>query len=76
MAEKIKHLNLERDYKKYLYFIDNAGNVARKPKSGGGTAEIVATTGITRDNNFLYYVDKEGDVSRSPRAVRSMAKAK
>jgi len=25
MAEKVKQLNLERDYKKYLYFIDEIG---------------------------------------------------
>src|SRR5579884_4368893 len=30
MAEKIKKLNLERDYKKYLYFIDGEGNVCQK----------------------------------------------
>ena len=34
MAEKVKQLSLERDYKKYLYFVDGQGNVSRKPKSG------------------------------------------
>ena len=70
MAEKIKKLNLERDYKKYLYFIDGSGNVCRKPKSGGGETEIVVEKAVDRDNNFLYFIDKEGDVARSPRAAR------
>ena len=29
MAEKIKKLGLQRDYKKYLYFIDGEGTFAR-----------------------------------------------
>jgi hypothetical protein len=33
MAEKIKHLNLKRDYKSFLYYIDGDGNVCQKPKS-------------------------------------------
>ena len=40
MAEKVKELHLERDYKKYLYFIDGSGNVSRKPKSGEGETEV------------------------------------
>ncbi len=39
MAEKIKELNLERDYKKYLYFVDGDGSVCQKPKSGEGQSE-------------------------------------
>lgn len=71
MAEKVRTLNLERDYKRYLYFIDGTGNVARKPKSGEGEQEVLVANAVTRDNNYLYFVDKEGDISRSPRSQRS-----
>jgi hypothetical protein len=74
MAEKVKELHLERDYKKYLYFIDGEGNVSRKPKSGDGETEVLVPRAIERDNQFLYFVDKEGDVARSPRATRRTAK--
>jgi hypothetical protein len=71
MAEKVtNNLKLERDYKKYLYFVDGQGNVCRKAKSGEGESEIVAANAVERDNNYLYFVDKEGEVSRSQRAVR------
>ena len=70
MAEKAKELKLERDYKKYLYFVDGEGNVCRKAKSGEGENEVVVAKAVTRDNNFLYFIDKEGDVSRSQRAIR------
>ncbi|MDP9267229.1 MAG: hypothetical protein M3P27_02755 [Acidobacteriota bacterium] len=70
MAEKVKQLNLQRDYKKYLYFIDGAGNVAQKAKSGEGETEILVPNAVERDNNFLYFIDKDGDVARSPRAAR------
>jgi hypothetical protein len=70
MAEKAKELKLERDYKKYLYFIDGEGNVCRKAKSGEGANEIVVANAVKRDNNFLYFIDKDGDVSRSARASR------
>ncbi len=70
MAEKVKKLNLERDYKKYLYFIDGQGNVAQKAKSGEGDTQILVPNAVERDNNFLYFVDKDGDVARSPRAAR------
>jgi hypothetical protein len=70
MAEKVKQLKLERDYKKYLYFIDGSGNVARKAKSGEGETEVLVPNAVERDNNFLYFIDKDGDVSRSPRAAR------
>ena len=69
MAEKVKHLQLERDYKKYLYFIDGEGNVCQKPKSGEGEAKVLAPNAVERDNKFLYFVDKDGDVARSPRAA-------
>lgn len=68
MAEKVKKLSLERDYKKFLYFIDGHGNVSRKPKSGEGETEVLVPGAVERDNQFLYFIDKEGDVSRSPRA--------
>jgi len=70
MAEKVKKLDLERDYKNYLYFIDGNGNVARKVKSGKGEAEVLVPKAIERDNNFLYFIDKDGDIARSPRGAR------
>ena len=70
MAEKVKKLGLERDYKKYLYFIDGEGNVCRKAKSGEGDSEVLVPKAVERDNQFLYFIDKEGDVARSPRSAR------
>ena len=70
MAEKVKKLNLERDYKKYLYFIDGSGNVCQKAKSGEGDSKVLVENAVERDNNFLYFIDKDGDVARSPRATR------
>ncbi len=70
MAEKVKTLNLERDYKNYLYFIDGQGNVCRKPKSGKGDSQVMVEKAIDRDNQFLYFIDKDGDVARSPRSSR------
>lgn len=70
MAEKVKKLNLERDYKKFLYFIDGQGNVARKAKSGEGEAEVLVENAVERDNRYLYFIDKEGDIARSERASR------
>lgn len=73
MAEKVKKLSLERDYKKYLYFIDGDGNVSRKPKSGEGDAEVLVPHAVQRDNHFLYFIDRDGDIARSPRAARRAA---
>jgi len=73
MAEKVKKLSLERDYKKYLYFIDGDGNVSRKPKSGKGEAEVLVPNAVQRDNHFLYFIDRDGDIARSPRAARRAA---
>lgn len=70
MAEKVKKLNIERDYKKNLYFIDGGGNVCEKSKSGEGAAKILVPKAIERDNQYLYFIDKDGDVARSPRASR------
>jgi hypothetical protein len=70
MAEKVKKLGLERDYKKFLYFIDGDGNISRKSKSGEGESEVLVPHAVQRDNQFLYFIDKEGDVARSPRAAR------
>jgi hypothetical protein len=75
MAEKVKTLNLERDYKKYLYFIDAEGNVSRKPKSGQGETEVLVPKAVERDNQYLYFIDKDGDVARSPRSVRKKKEA-
>ena len=74
MAEKVKKLNLERDYKKYLYFIDGEGNVCQKPKSGEGEAQVLVENAVTRDNQYLYFIDKEGDISRSQRGSRGGAR--
>jgi hypothetical protein len=74
MAEKVKNLNLERDYKKYLYFIDGSGNVCQKSKSGEGESKILVPNAVERDNRFLYFIDKDGDVARSPRAARGKTK--
>ena len=73
MAEKIKKLDLERDYKKYLYFIDGEGNVCQKSKSGEGESKVLVEHAVDRDNQFLYFIDKEGDVSRSPRGSKGSA---
>jgi hypothetical protein len=70
MAEKVKDLKLQRDYKKYLYYVDGEGNVCQKPKSGEGEAKVLAEHAVDRDNNYLYFIDKDGDVSRSPRGGR------
>ncbi len=70
MAEKVKQLNLERDYKKYLYFIDGNGSVCQKIKSGVGETIVLVPNAVERDNQYLYFIDKEGDVARSPRSGR------
>jgi hypothetical protein len=75
MAEKVKDLNLERDYKKYLYFIDGSGNVCRKSKSGEGESEVLVEKAVDRDNSYLYFIDKDGDVARAKRATREKKKA-
>jgi hypothetical protein len=73
MAEKIRKLDLERDYKNFLYFIDGNGNVCQKPKSGKGDSKILVEHAVERDNQFLYFIDKEGDISRSPRGTKKRA---
>ena len=73
MAEKVKQLNLTRDYKKFLYFIDGSGNVCQKPKTGEGDSEVLVEHAVDRDNNFLYFIDKDGDVARSPRGGKKAA---
>jgi hypothetical protein len=70
MAEKVKKLSLQRDYKQFLYFIDGEGNVCQKPKSGKGDSTVLVEKAVDRDNQFLYFIDKEGDVSRSPRGTK------
>ncbi len=70
MAEKVKKLDLERDYRKYLYFIDGEGSVCQKAKSGDGESKVLVPNTVDRDNQFLYFIDKEGDVSRSPRGSK------
>jgi len=73
MSEKVKQLNLKRDFKKYLYFIDGEGNVCQKPKSGEGETEVLVPRAIVRDSHYLYFIDKEGDIARSPRSGRPKA---
>ncbi len=73
MAEKVKKLNLERDYKKNLYFIDGNGNVCSKSKSGEGETKVLVEGAVERDNQYLYFLDKDGDVSRSPRGGKKSA---
>ncbi len=73
MAEKVKKLSLERDYKQYLYYIDGQGNVCQKPKSGDGDAKVLVPNAVERDNRYLYFIDKEGDIARSERGSRKKA---
>ncbi len=73
MAEKVKKLNLERDYKTYLYFIDGEGNVCQKAKSGNGNSKVLVEHAVDRDNQYLYFIDKDGDVARSPRGGKRRA---
>jgi hypothetical protein len=76
MAEKVKKLNLQRDYKQFLYYIDGDGNVCQKPKSGEGEAKILVPNAVNRQGQYLYFIDKEGDVSRSARGTRKKEKEK
>jgi hypothetical protein len=69
MADKVQKLGLERDYKQYLYFINKAGNVARKKKDGA--EEVVAETKLVREKGYLYFIDKDGDLARAPRKGKS-----
>lgn len=70
MAEKVKELKLERDFKKNLYFVDGQGNVCSKAKSGQGEATVLVAGAVQRDNRYLYFLDKDGDVARSARAAK------
>jgi hypothetical protein len=69
MAELVKTLNLERDFKKNLYYIDATGNVVAKPKNGGDPVVLVASA-VTRENGYLYFLTKEGDVARTPMGAK------
>ncbi|HKU21783.1 MAG TPA: hypothetical protein VJQ50_12265 [Terriglobales bacterium] len=73
MAEKVKKLNLERDYKNYLYYLDGQGNVCQKPKSGKGEGKVLVPHAVERDNQYLYFIDKDGDVARSRRGSKNRA---
>lgn len=70
MAEKVKKLNLQRDYKNYLYYLDGEGNVCQKLKSGEKESEVLVPHAVERDNQYLYFIDKDGDVARSPRGAK------
>ena len=76
MAEKVKKLDLKRDYKKFLYFIDGDGNVCQKPKSGDGESQVLVPNAVQREAQYLYFIDKEGDISRSARGTRKKEKEK
>jgi len=76
MAEKVKKLDLKRDYKNFLYFIDGDGNVCQKPKSGKGESRVLVPNAVQRELQYLYFIDKDGDVSRSVRGTRKKEKAK
>lgn len=76
MAEKVKQLKLERDYKKFLYYIDGDGNVCQRSKSGESETKVLVPKAVERDGQFLYFIDKEGDISRSARGTRKKAKEK
>jgi len=71
VAEKVKELKLERDYKKNLYFLDGQGNVCAKPKSGVGETAILVEHAVERDNKYLYFIDKDGDISRTARGPKT-----
>lgn len=70
MAAKIKKLDLKRDYKNFLYYIDGEGNVCQKPKSGEGAAKVLVPHAVHREGQYLYFIDKDGDVARSARGTR------
>jgi hypothetical protein len=70
MSEKIKRIALARDNKHFLYFVDGAGNVCHKPKSGVGESKILVQHAVERDDGYLYFIDKQGDISRSPRGQK------
>jgi hypothetical protein len=36
--------------------------------SKGGSAEVVANAGVSRESGWLYFIDKDGDVSRAKMA--------
>ncbi len=76
MSEKVKKLEIKRDYKKYLYFIDGEGNVCQKPKSGEGESQVLVPNAVQRESQYLYFIDKDGDVSRSARGTRKKEKEK
>ncbi|MDR3765043.1 MAG: hypothetical protein P4M01_13210 [Acidobacteriota bacterium] len=70
MTEKIKKLDLPRDHKQFLYFIDGEGSVCSKPKKGEGETRVLVQHAVTREQGYLYFLDKEGDISRSPRGQK------
>lgn len=76
-SHKVVHLKLERDYKKFLYFIDGQGNVCRKAKGkdANPATEIIVPNAIVRDKDHIFFVDKDGDISKTPRASLHKKKA-
>lgn len=67
MAEKVAELGIEREYRKYLYYVDGNGNICRIAKDGKGDSEILYANVVERDAAYLYFIDADGDISRSAR---------
>jgi hypothetical protein len=71
--EKIVRLGTPRD-PAYLYYVDEAGNVVRRPRLGS-EAELVAETKLPKEAGWVYIVDADGDVARVTEAAAEAARA-
>ena len=67
MPEVVVELNLERDHKTYLYFVDRHGNVMRKRKDKQGDSEVLHAKAVQRDPQYLYFINKDGHICRAER---------
>ena len=67
MSEKVELVGVTKEHGRYIYFVDEDGDVARvrSADSRGGVPEKVARTGVKKELGYLYYVDEDGDVSRA-----------
>ena len=66
MAEKVKKLSLQRDYKNFLYFIDGNGNVCQKSKSGKGDSEVLVENVLTATGGGRPFFLDSSQKSREP----------